>query len=108
MIFFTVYTANEYLYRNTAVLLVIFIGGIICAQYYFSLVYHQFQRDEPMMIKFEWLGFYQEAKKPRWKEGDPIYFRHTPYRFDWYVLLSMEVLTIINKLYFKKDATEKL
>ena len=108
MIFFTVYKANEYLYINTAVLLVIFIGGIICAQYYFSLVYHQFQRDEPMMIKFEWLGFCQEAKKPRWKEGDPIYFRHTPYRFDWYVLLSMEVLTIINKLYVKKDATEKL
>ncbi len=108
MIFFTVYTANEYLYRNTAVLLVIFIAGIICAQYYFSLVYHQFKNDEAKMTTFEWLGFFQQAKKPRWQEGDPIYFRHTPYRFDWYILLSMEVLTIINKLYVKKDATEKL
>jgi len=39
---------------------------------------------------------------PNWEEkGEDyeIYFRHTPYPFDWWVMLMMNLLNMINVMY---------
>jgi hypothetical protein len=48
---------------------------------------------------------------PQWEEkGEDyeIYFRHTPYPFDWWVLLMMNILNLINVMYIDQRRTKKL
>ena len=99
MLFFVVYTASEYLYRKTSKILVVFIAFFICGQYYFSLVYHNFIEDDTLMAKLKWLNLYEKTTMPNWEKGDSIYFRHTPYAYDWVVLLIMCALNFINFIF---------
>ena len=60
------------------------------------------------MNRLLWLNFFEEKTMPNWKEGSSIYFRHTPYIFDWVVLLMMNLLNLINILYVDQEKTQKL
>ena len=55
------------------------------------------------MKKLEWLGLYSEEERPTWKEGESIYFRHTPYPFDWIVLILMSLLNMVNAIFIDSD-----
>jgi len=46
MFFFITYTASEWLFRKTSILLPIFVSFFIAVQYYWSLVYSKFDVDE--------------------------------------------------------------
>lgn len=57
------------------------------------------------------MSFYEEESKPTWTKWDPhytVYFRHTPYAFDWIVLLIMCGLGFVNNLFSKKTENETL
>lgn len=57
------------------------------------------------------MSFYEEGKKPVWTKNNPeytVYFRHTPYPFDWIVLLIMCGLGFVNILFSKKTEVETL
>ena len=101
MFFFVVYTSSEYLYRRTSKCLVMFIAFFVGGQYYFSLVYRKYKDDPIIWAKLEWLNLFEEEKQPTWLPGDSIYLRHTPYPFDWLVLLIMCTLDFVNQVIFK-------
>jgi hypothetical protein len=108
MLFFVAYTASEYLYRKTSKLLVLFICFFILGQYYFSLVYRKFENDSDLMKTLRWLDLYQESARPSWDENTPIYFRHTPYAYDWILLLIMCALNFINVIFVNEKFSEQL
>lgn len=89
MVFFVIYTTSEYLYRTTSKLLTMFISFFILGQYYFSLNYMKYEDDQHILNRLKWLNLFQVDKFPTWQKGDPIYFRHTPYPFDWMVLVML-------------------
>ena len=99
MIFFVMYTASEKLYRSTSVVLTIFIAFFLFGQYYFSLNYKKYGDDEILLRKLEWLNFFENDKMPTWNENTSIYFRFTPFAFDWGVLICMSILNTINFLF---------
>jgi hypothetical protein len=99
MIFFVAYTASEKLYRSTSVFLTIFIAFFLLGQYYFSLNYKKSMNDKILMGRLEWLNFFDTNKMPTWSETTSIYFRYTPYLFDWGVLICMSILNTINFLF---------
>jgi len=76
MLFFVVYTAYPEIYRSTSFLLIIFISFFIVAEYQFSLVYQSYVDDTQLMKEKLWMGFYEEHRKPNWKYGDSVYWRH--------------------------------
>lgn len=45
---------------------------------------------------------------PSWKIGDSIYFRHTPYPYDWMVLLIMCLLNFINVIFINEGLSKEL
>jgi hypothetical protein len=90
MIFFVLYTASEAVYRKTGILLIIFVAFFIAGQYYYSLSYKKHEINPTKNEFLRWLGLY--STKPDWKDEDDYYFRHTPYAFDWLVLLAAVIL----------------
>ena len=44
---------------------------------------------------------FEEDKAPTWLPGSSVYLRHTPYPFDWLVLLIMCTLDFVNQVIFK-------
>jgi hypothetical protein len=68
--------------------------------------------ENPVMKNyFKWMSFYEEEHKPEWTIIDPkytVYFRHTPYPFDWFVLLVMCGLSFVNILFSKPDEVASL
>ena len=110
MIFFAVYTANESLYRSTSGLLTIYISFFIFGQYYYSLTYYRYEKNERLMERLEWLNMFEKEKFTPWTNDTSIYFRHTPYAVDMAVLLVMASLNIISTMYvgeFYEDMAHK-
>jgi hypothetical protein len=89
MAFFVIYTTSEYLYRTTSKALTVFIAFFILGQYYFSLTYMLYEEDPHLMKQLRWLNLYVESSRPHWQRSDSIYFRHTPYGYDWVVLILL-------------------
>jgi hypothetical protein len=108
MFFFVTYTSSEYLYRKTSKCLIIFVAFFLGGQYYFSLVYRNYIDDKTTWNQLEWMNLFEESKKPKWVPGDSIYFRHTPYPFDWVVLFIMCVLNFINAVIFNDNEIANL
>jgi hypothetical protein len=108
MLFFVFYTASEYLYRKTSKLLVLFISFFIIGQYYFSLVYHKYLGDEVLLDKLNWFNLYEKESMPDWDYGDSIYFRHSPYAYDWQLLLIMCALNFINVIFVNEKFSIEL
>mmetsp|Transcript_34734 Transcript_34734/g.53328 ORF Transcript_34734/g.53328 Transcript_34734/m.53328 type:complete len:348 (-) Transcript_34734:7663-8706(-) len=108
MVFFVMFTAYETLYRRTSFLLTIFVGFFIFGQYYYSLVYKKFSDNETISERLEWFNFYEENKKPHWSNDDSVYFRHTPYPFDWIVLILMSILNLINVIFINTKEANAL
>jgi hypothetical protein len=98
MVFFVVYTAYEWLYRKTGVILILFTSFFIVAQYYFSLHYRIFAEDKYLRQQFKFYTiFRKDSTDPFGTEGkESMYFRLTPQPFDWVILLLMSVLNNIN------------
>lgn len=59
-----------------------------------------------MQDKYKWLSFYKTV--PTWNEQTSIYFRHTPYPYEWIVLIMMSMLNFINVLFINKVKEEEL
>lgn len=57
------------------------------------------------MVRLEYFKLYDSGKMRQWNSEDPIYFRFTPYRYDWIVLVFTTALISINKLF--KDEKEE-
>ena len=109
MSFFVGYTTYEHLYRKTSNLLVVFIAANILGQYYFSLYYHQFLGDKKLLRRFSWLGFYKDGHFPTWdSDKDSIYFRFTPWPFEWLVLCKMTWLKTNNYMFKDKEEVKEL
>lgn len=102
MVFFVTFTAQEWLYRKLNFLLIIFVGFFIIGQYYYSLVYMKFKDDPDFVERLAWWNIYEGDKHPNWQPGDSVYFRHTPYVRDWFVLILMSALRFIN-IFFTAD-----
>lgn len=101
MFFFVMYTTSDHLYRRTSKALVMFVSFFVGGQYYFSLIYRKYKADPIRWKQLEWLNLFEESKQPTWMSGDPVYFRHKPYPFDWLVLLIMCSLDFVNQVVFK-------
>lgn len=43
-----------------------------------------------------------------WEETDSVYFRHTPYPYDWVFLILMASLNKINRMYVVDDPEHNL
>lgn len=100
MMFFAFFTANEALYRATSKVLLLFITFFILAQYFFSLTYINYSNDKILMQSCKWFNMY--TKRPTWADNGKItsvYFRHTPYVYDWAILMMMAALNVVNNLY---------
>ena len=109
MVFFTVYTASEKLYRRTNVLLIIFISFFIFGQYYFSLTIYRYIDNAKMMRRLQWMNMYENKKQlEEWSEEKTVYFRHKPYMLDYFVLLLMAALNLVNQLYNDKKDSKAL
>ena len=108
MLFFVVYSTYESAYRKTGKLLTVFVSFFLFGQYLFALVYHVFLNNKTRMQQLEWLAMYETEKMPTWKEGDSIYFRHSPYGFDLFVLLLTCMLNSINLLYSDKKRVDEM
>jgi hypothetical protein len=108
MLFFVIYSTYESAYRRTGKLLTVFVSFFIFGQYLFSLVYRNFLDNKTRMTQLEWLNMYEKSKLPTWQEGDSIYFRHTPKKFDLFVLLLTCMLNSINLLYSDKKRVEEM
>lgn len=98
MVFFVVYTAYEWLYRKTGVILILFVSFFIVAQYYFSLHYRIFVDDKYIRNQFKFYTIFPEDSTDpfgiRGKES--MYFRLKPTPIDWVILLLMSVLNSLN------------
>lgn len=108
MVFFVAYSASERLYRSTSKCLVAFLGFFIIGQYYYSLIYDRLSKTDSDDRKFKWLSFYLEESKPDWTNETPLYFRHTPYVFEWAILFVMCMLNVINVLFINKTIEKEL
>ena len=108
MIFFVLFAGSEWIYRKCSFMLTIFIAFFIWSQYYFSLTYHQYVDDKRLMKRLLWYNFYTSKAMPTWKEGESIYFRHTPYPVDWIFLILMASLNNINRMYVYDDHDNSL
>lgn len=106
MVFFTVYTASEWLYRRTNVALTVFISFFIFGQYYFSLTVFRYTDNAKLMKTLAWMNMYEPEKLKHWDSDHSIYFRHTPYALDYAVLLLMTVLNVVNSMYRGKVAQD--
>lgn len=62
MIFFTIFTAYEEIYRKTGFLLLYFISYFILVQYYFSLHYNLNVEDKHLMRSYRWFGIYNSKE----------------------------------------------
>ena len=104
MVFFTIYTASDYAYRKTNILLTGFISFFIMGQYHFSLFYYRYIDDPETMVTFQFMNLFQKAKINYWSEKDTVYFRHKPYALDFFVLILTALLNVINTMYRGEEA----
>ena len=61
-----------------------------------------------MLKKWLWLNLYLEDSFTDWKFTDEIYFRHTPYPYDWLVLLMMCLINFINTIFYDEKFADQL
>ena len=93
--FFIVYTASEWLYRQTSRLLSIFISFFILGQYYTCLIAPGLNLEDPRNSALEknlaWFGLYTHLAT-----AGSYYFRHNIQARDWIILLMLSCLQQIN------------
>lgn len=104
--FFTVYTASEWLYRETSVLLNVFISFFIFGQYYFSLTYYRYDGNTQVMDLLLYINMYEDGKIYQWESDTNIYWRHIPYPNDFAILIIMGLLRGVNNLYNQGTESE--
>lgn len=51
---------------------------------------------------------YEKDKLNQWKEGDSIYFRFKPYKYDWIILILTSALVSVNQIFRDKVVTENM
>lgn len=108
MVFFTIYTASDYAYRKSNLLLTIFISFFIIGQYHFSLFYYRYVDDEALMATLKFMNLFKENKVRLWTETVPVYFRHVPYPVDFFVLCLTALLNIINTMYHGEEGEKMM
>ena len=108
MFFFALYMTFDSLYRYTSFILIIFVSNFIITSYYYSLYYPIITTDKFINVKCEWFGMWTPNSKPDWNEKSSIYFRYSPYFYQWILLIVMKLLTTINTLFKDKGLTKKL
>ena len=57
LIFFAVYTAYENVYRKSSVILVLFVGGKIVGEYYYSLYWKIDSDNERFLKRLKWCNW---------------------------------------------------
>ena len=108
MFFFALYLTFDSLYRQTSVILIIFIATFIVTSYYYSLYFKLFEKDQIINKKCEWFGMWTQHNKPDWKRDSSVYFRYSPYIYQWILLIVMKLLNTINTLFKDKEQVKKL
>lgn len=108
MLFFAVFLYNEEYYRKSSKVLVVFMSFFVLSQYYYSLKYMIISKNKIINERCLWFKMYDKKDMPDWKVGSSLYFRHTPYPFQWFILISMSILNSINQLYSDKNETTKM
>ena len=106
--FFAVYITFDWLYRKTAIILLVFMSWFIISQYYYSLHYKVISTDSKINLKCEWWGMWLTNNKPEWKDNSSIYFRYAPDVEIWVLLIIFKLLNVINVLLRDRGEVVKL
>lgn len=105
MLLFSFWSMSEMLYRKTVKLLIFFLSFFIVGQYYFSLNHHSYINNEEVMSRLRFFNMYENAKFNRWTESDSVYFRFTPYRYDWICMILTSALISVNRIYLRESTS---
>ena len=57
------------------------------------------------MSRLRFFNMYENAKFNRWTESDSVYFRFTPYRYDWICMILTSALISVNRIYLRESTS---
>ena len=111
MFFFALYMTFDSLYRITSVALIIFVSFFIISSYYYSLNVLIIDRDKAINESCKWFGMWTDKDEKVLKaqsNASNLYFRYSPYIYQWILLIVMKLLNTINTLFKDKDLVQQL